>query len=648
MTNKTAKSLQLLIVILLTVTLVQTPPVAQAQTTAPSIQLSPCKLTVGIGGAAHGVDAKCGVQQVPEDWSKPDGKKIDIHLAIVPATSPNPKGLPIFHFEGGPGGSAITAYGRGMYIPYSFLRTDHDIVLIDQRGTGQSASLQCTEVTDQALSDLAQASTDETDQTQSEQRLAACLKRVSAKYDPALYTSASLARDTDAIRAALGYDQIDIYGSSYGTQLAQYYLRDFGAHVHAAVLDSTVGPWDNFLLVAPGSIDTALHQVFTLCQADPVCNKAYPDLSGQLQAALDKLKDKPVSVTANSLVTNDPYPVTMTQKRFLYALSEMLTSNSLIGYVPMVISQAANGNYLISAGMLITLNELPDVSWGLYYSVNCAEDVAFFTPDQIKKYDTGGLFANVYPTPDELVKMCSAWRSAELSPEDVAPVKSDRPTLILSGAYDPITPVSYAQETNQRLSKSQLVVLPYQTHGVIIGSKCSQQLIALFLEAPEKAIDVSCADNDVRFVFAGAYSVDMAPYSAPDGSFGTVIPKGWTAQPAKAGSPLTFFESPDKLQFLGVGVLKGVKMADARATVIKAVADAYGAVDVQQEIDIPAIVFTLKVVSHALDRPDQVYFGMFMMREMNGNTYVVWQAAPANIFQAVTVAIAAPVFTSLQ
>jgi pimeloyl-ACP methyl ester carboxylesterase len=644
-----AKSLSLLLVILFTISgFSPVTPIAHAQTETKSLELTPCQITVGIGGAAHGIDVKCGVLKVPQDWTKPDGKKLDIHVTVVPATSASPKGLPIFHLEGGPGGSARSAFGRGWYIAYQALRQDHDIVLIDQRGTGQSASLQCTEISEQALSDLADTQAQEDQQTVYLDRIANCLERVSATYDPTHFTSAILAKDTDAVRAALGYKQIDLYGSSYGTELAQFYMRDFGANIHAVVLDGAVAPWNNPLVVAPGNIEQSLNLLFSICQSDPACNKAYPDLPGQLKTALDKLSDKPITVNANSLETNDAYPVAMTRRKFLYTLSEMLTSGSLIVFVPMAISQAAQGGYIIPAGVEITLAEHSnDVSTGLYYSVTCAEQVAFFNEELLKQYDNKGTFSSVYDTPDLLTKSCNAWRSAELAASDVAPIKSDIPTLILVGGFDPITPVSFAQETNKRLSKSQLVVLPYQSHGVIIGSKCAQNLFAQFLLAPTTPVDISCADSDLLPVFAGAYEVKFVGYSDPKGTFSTVIPEGWQVQQGLTNTNLTFFASPDNTQFIGVGVLRGTKLSEAKAVALKAIVDNYGAIEVQQEIDVPAILFTIKIVAHAMDRPDQFYVGTLWMRDINGDTYITWQAAPNSVFQAAQLAILPQVFAQL-
>jgi pimeloyl-ACP methyl ester carboxylesterase len=488
-----------------------------------SANLESCKFSIGIGGAKHEVDAQCGVIQVPEDRVKPDGRKLDIHFVLLPATGQGTKGMPIFHLEGGPGGSAISGFGEAWYSAFRALRETHDIVLIDQRGTGRSASLQCKEVTEPAFEDLAQPLTDQEAEDLYVDRLSACLNRLSATNDPAFYTSTILADDTDAVREALGFEQIDIFSNSYGTWLAQIYLRRHGEHVHGMVLDSPVGPWNNYLWNASLSTEAALNKIIDLCKTDTQCDQTYPNLASQLQSALDKLEEEPATITVPSGITGKSYTVVMTPTRLLSAIQVMLYQSANASLVPQTISQAARSNYLLSATTLVSYAEQTnDLSYGLYYSVHCSE-TAPFLDESANKPPRGQFFGREGDQSNQLGEVCQAWRSAELDKADVAPVKSDRPVLILSGMLDPITPVSFAEETHRRLDKSTLVVFPYQAHGPMVGSKCAQILVAAFLAAPERSVDTSCTAQDVRPIFMGAYKVDLVPFSDP--KFSANIPR---------------------------------------------------------------------------------------------------------------------------
>src|SRR5258708_7918274 len=159
-----------------------------------------------------------------------------------------------------------------MFAAYRELRQDHDVVLVDQRGTGLSSSLQCSEATDKALEDLGKPEESDEGTSTFISRLTACLTRLSATTDPAFYTSTVLADDTDAVRAVLGYDQIDVIGVSYDTWLGQIYLRRHGEHVHAMVLDSLAGPWNFYLLRAGNNAQASLDKRFAPFPADTDCH----------------------------------------------------------------------------------------------------------------------------------------------------------------------------------------------------------------------------------------------------------------------------------------------------------------------------------------------------------------------------------------
>ncbi len=617
-------------------------PSVQAAQAVGTVPLTDCPFSVGIGAAKHSIAARCGVLAVPEDRKNTAGRTLDIHFVVLAALNPDAKGLPIFHLEGGPGASAIQNFGQAWFSAYRLLRQEHPVVLIDQRGTGISASLQCTEITDAALPDLGKLTSAKDDQALGLKRLNDCLTRLSKTTDPQFYTSAALADDTDAVRAALGYDQIDVFGNSYGTSLGQIYLGRHGEHVAAMVLDSVAAPWNQWVLDGPNNGQAALDKLFALCKTDPACDKAYPDLPGQLQKALDLLKQKPVVITGNSAETNAAHPVGMTAERFQGALFQLLYNSANSNIIPQAISQATRGDYTLVASILITLAEHSgDVSLGLYSSIICSEMVAFYTDALLQQYQKDNVFNGL----DDSKESCKAWRSAELDPAEVAPVKSERPVLILSGGLDPITPVKFGEETHNRLSHSTLVVLPFQAHGVIVNSKCAQTITAAFLSAPDQAIDTSCVTHDLRPLFTGTYSVELASFNDPKATFTGVAPKGWTAQQDGA---LTFFTSPDGLQFVAAGVYKGQKPDAVKAALLTQLGTRYGTLEVQQELTINLLFISITSVVHTLDRPDQTMLGVIFLRPQGSDTYVVWQAAPANWFQAVSLSIAPQMLGTLR
>jgi len=616
------------------------PMATQAQT--PKITLKDCTLPIGIGNKKSEEPAQCGTVSVLEDRKNPGGRKIDIPVYVLPPTTPGAKGLPIFHLEGGPGGSAINGFGQSWFLAYSSFRKNHPVVVFDQRGIGKSASLQCTEITDVALKDIATTPTDAvTEANQSIGRYAACLERLGKTADPQFYTSAAAADDIDDIRVALGYDQILVFGNSYGTWLGQFYLKTHGEHVAGMVLDSVVGPWNLPDLLAPANGQASLDKIIALCEADALCNKTYPDLHTKLDEAIARLEKAPVTMTGISGISAKLHTVGITADRFRLALFTMLYSTANSTLIPQTISEAAKGIYQFPATMLVTQAEEAEnfISYGLNLSVTCAESVPFFSDALFDKYAADSFLIGAKDKYKDSFKpqidTCKAWRSAELNEADVAPIESDRPVLILSGNLDPVTPVSFGEETNKRLKNSTLVVLPYQGHGVIIGSKCAQNVTAAFFDNPTAKVDASCTKNDLVPIFSGAYKAEFDALDDAAASVAGLLPKGWTVE---AGSPLSFATSPDGLQFAAVGVYKNSDEKTARAAVLKALGEKFGAVGVQQELTQDMLIIRITAIVHGLERPDQAMLGILYLRPDGKNVLVAWQAAPFNWFQAVSLA----------
>jgi pimeloyl-ACP methyl ester carboxylesterase len=613
----------------------------QAQT--PKITLKDCTFPLGVGNKKTEIPAQCGTVSVLEDRGNATGRKLDIPIYVLPPTTPDAKGLPIFHLEGGPGGSAIAGFGQSWFSAYKTFRKNHPIVIFDQRGIGKSASLQCTEITDVALKELAETPESAIEESnRAIPRIGACLQRLSKTADPQFYTSAAAADDIDDIRVALGYDQIFVFGNSYGTWLGQYYLKLHGDKVAGMILDSVVGPWNQPDLRAGANGQAALDKIIALCEADAACNAKYPNLSAKLDEALRELEADPYNISGISGISGKSYPLGMTADRLRFSLFSMLYSTANSVLVPQAIAEAANNVYQFPATLLATQAEEAEnfISYGLNLSVTCAESVPFFTDALIEETTVDsflyGTKENYKKALQSQIAGCKAWRGAELSTADVAPITSDRPVLILAGDLDPITPVSFAEETQKRLSNSKLVVLPYQGHGVIIGSKCAQDIMAAFLSDPVAKLDASCTNDDLKPLFSGTITPEFEDIASPVTAFGQ-FPKGWKQE---QGTALTFATSEDGLQFAAIGAYKNMD-EKAREAAIKEISEKFGALDVSQELTQDAIFIRITIIAHGLERPTQATTGILYLRPDGKNVLVAWQAAPFNWFQASALAYGA-------
>ena len=151
---------------------------------------------------------------------------------MLKATGASPKPDPIVPLQGGPGQAAVPLadfYARTL----APLREERDIVLIDVRGTGRSNPLGC---------DIADAGSASSSDRPSPAAITACRTALESRADLRLYTTANIARDLDDVRRAMGIARWNLYGTSYGTRLAQEYLRRFGAHVRTVTMKGIVPP----------------------------------------------------------------------------------------------------------------------------------------------------------------------------------------------------------------------------------------------------------------------------------------------------------------------------------------------------------------------------------------------------------------------
>jgi pimeloyl-ACP methyl ester carboxylesterase len=513
-----------------------------------------CTYNVGFG-VQQAIKALCGTVKVPEDRSKPDGSKIALYYTILPPLNPNAKGLPIFHLEGGPGAPAVYSFGRAWFAAYDSMRQEHPVVIFDQRGTGLSSSLLCVEITQGTLYELRQITPPAEAKTDFAEKLAACHQRLlkNKRRDPALFTTIQAAEDLDAVRLALGYEQIYLFANSYGTTLAQAYLRRHGAYVAGAILDSPAAPWNHWQLDARNNAQAALNAIFALCKSDLACDAIYPNLPERLQTLLTRLAKAPANVSSYNEFTDKYHPVMIDDRRFMGVVRRLLYSTYEAVSIPMLIEDALDGDYDQIAYKMV--NEALDgdnsggIVSGLYYSVICSELVPFYTEELLAQYSQKTLFGDNYGS-QNLIEYCKSWPVPPLPAADVAPLQSDRPVLILQGALDPITPPKFGEETHARLKNSTLAVFPYQAHGVLPGSVCAQGLAAAFLTNPTSPLDTTCTKDDLRPIFDGTYQLEFVPFTDKQATFNGLAPKGWDYE---QDGVLTVFVSPDEYRHIALG-----------------------------------------------------------------------------------------------
>lgn len=458
------------------------PAHAQAANKNPLLEMKTCQLS--LPGTGLTAAAECGWFEVAENPSRPQGRKIKLRVARVPALERHAKPDPLIFFAGGPGQAASEAW----LIVAPALRKvnkNRDILLIDQRGTGQSNALRCPRM------ELAQALAVDWDQLDKTTR--ECLETIVA--DPRYYTTTIAMQDYDLVRAALGYERLNLFGVSYGTRAAQVYLRLFPERVRSMVLDS-VTPQELALGTEHAlKLDQVLHRVLSACAKDATCNAAYPNVAQNLDALIQTLDEAPLEVTVDHPLTGQPLTLKFDREVLASAIRLLTYSAETQALLPLLIHEAATSGHFerLASQMLIMTSSLTDsISQGMELSVICSEDFPLF-PGQD---DASGNPGSASLMGDSMLKasriQCGIWPRGDIPVDFHAPVVSAKPVLLLSGELDPVTPPEYAEQVKTHFSNSLHLVAPGQGHSVS-GRGCIGQLIADFIVAGDSSkLDTGC------------------------------------------------------------------------------------------------------------------------------------------------------------
>jgi len=441
------------------------------------IPLEDCRLAAP--GVPLRVSARCGTVEVFENREAASGRKIGLKVAVLPATSQSRAEDPLFLLAGGPGQASTEAFVP-LLNSLDRVRFNRDIVMVDQRGTGSSHPLECPEVEGDTLdSDLPDDEVLE--------QLQACLEGLDA--DPSLYTTDIAMQDLDEVRAALGYEQINLLGVSYGTRAALIYLQLFPERVRSLVLDSVVPLGWNLGEWGARDAQQAFEVNIQRCQADEACRAAFPDTGATFDALLDQLEAQPVEVTLPDPTTGEETTVELTRAVAALTVRLMMYSTEYTALLPLIIDQAAEGDWTpLASQYVVNSRSLNDsMSDGMYMSVLCSEDVPFYTEE------AGGGSDYFSFDIDAIQEQCEIWPH-RVQPETLrGPVQSDVPTLLLAGSADPVTPPDYAEQVAQNLPNSRVIVLEGMGHNVMYRG-CLPKLISDFLmNGSVEGLDLSCA-----------------------------------------------------------------------------------------------------------------------------------------------------------
>jgi pimeloyl-ACP methyl ester carboxylesterase len=457
-------------------------PDAPASSPAPPLELSACELEGPLRLAA--VAAQCGWLPVPENREDPTGRHIRLRVARVPAVSRDRRPDPLFVLAGGPGMAATTFYAS-VAGAFARIHRDRDIVLVDQRGTGGSNPLECREGEDLLY---------RTGEAQIAADTARCLHDLEAHAALADYTTSVAVRDLDAVRAALGYERIDLYGGSYGTRVAQHYLRRFPAHVRALILDGVVPVGRAIGPDTPLDAESALEAIFARCAHDGACGRRFGDPHETYLRVRAALAAHPVPVTVADPTSGEPQHLEFGDYQLGSVLRLVSYTSEYAALLPLLLDEAgARADYApLAAQFLLANREYGDVlALGMHNSVVCTEDVPFYEPRSIDRSRLARTFLGTAQL-DGLAAVCRIWPRGVFDADFHAPLVSEVPALLLSGGDDPVTPPRYAAEAARGFPRSLSIVLSGFGHGQLTAP-CMDRVLAAFLErGSASGLDISC------------------------------------------------------------------------------------------------------------------------------------------------------------
>lgn len=442
-------------------------------------------------------DARCGFLVVPENRARPTGKTIRLAVAIVPAVANRPAPDPFVHLTGGPGGVAILEAQR--LVDAGFNR-ERDLILMDQRGTFLSEpALICPSFDSFAVEQVGLPLDTESTRRAHVAATRACRDElVERGVDIAAYNTTENAADFADLRRALGYDRYNVFGVSYGTDLAQTLMRNHPEGIRSVILDSVV---PRSLVGGGGFWHTAragLQSLFETCVGQAGCRRSFPRLERTFTRLVRRLESKPVRTTVADPQTGTPTKVVLDGGALVNWLVAMSFQTPQFENVPAWIAQLAAGKpESVARSRAAQVTPPGFVGVGLTFGVICSEWVPF-----VPRSDVLGQGREVLPGYPRSVLAeapqftyiyddCKVWDIPAAPASVRAPLQSDIPTLLLAGTFDAVTSVSWAYAVADGLPNSRVVPIPGVGHFVAPESTCAQSIVASFLERPG-APDTGC------------------------------------------------------------------------------------------------------------------------------------------------------------
>jgi pimeloyl-ACP methyl ester carboxylesterase len=450
------------------------PAAIPAQAALPRFEAEPCPFDTA--GLPRKVE--CGTLTVAEDRSKPDGNVTDIPVAIVRASSPNPKPDPVIFLHGGPGGDVVSRVGDiARTTGPSAITTDRDWVYFDQRGSGLGLpDLDCgtVQLTDSGLASDADI-----------EAMTACYQRLVAQgVDLSHYNSKTIAADITDLRRVLGIGEYNLFGISYGSRVAFAVQQYAPEGLRAVIHDAPFPPESKGTENLPVLVAREVRQILSICDADPACSARYGGLEPRLTAMAAAWAANPLEVNGKTYTVED------LASWLLDATYGWGSTRSL----PRDLTAVMAGRMQVLDDYIGGRSTYEEAQNMAHF---CSEELPFESATAMReKAGTDPLAIAIVSTASRYFKACEAWDLAPPDPREIQPVRSSTPTLVIASEIDAGCPSDAALATMPNLSRGTYVGVPNATHGISRRSRCVAAMVTSFIDDPAKPLDRTCIPTE--------------------------------------------------------------------------------------------------------------------------------------------------------
>ncbi len=434
-----------------------------------------------------------GYMRVPEFHNKPDGKAIELAVAVFKCQSDSATHEPFVLVTGGPGMSDIDNFVPDLFGDLGDLfLNNRDIVIIELRGLKYSKPYLNLPEIDNLQLFLADK------HLSAEKTVALYMDSLQSAYkrfeeegvNLSAYNDYEIANDIVFVMKQLNYDKFSVFGSSFGTLVTQHLLLNHSEHLVSVTMNAVVDINKAMPNMHVNSIQ-ALEDIFKRCENDPELNQAYPDLKNRFLSTLARLNESPDTLDIEYAKDGKMYKIPLNGNKLAVWLFGRMYWDAQI---PSTLDKILSGDYgqiIQNPGMIFPLE---DFSYGLSLSIILSEYSNFKDEDiplQSEYVDYVKGCGTMMFTPYFLSHAKEIWKVNDLQNKNIALV-SEVPTLLLSGELDHVCPPNYAMELSKNLENSYLYVFPGIAHSPIDFGPCGVMMMKEFTDNPSKAPDSSC------------------------------------------------------------------------------------------------------------------------------------------------------------